>query len=238
MTGPEASTVRRATEPDAHGTEPVRVLIVRHGETQWNADGRIQGQTDVHLSDRGEMQARALVPRLADELIAAVYASDLQRAWRTADLAVEGRFVPVTRDPAWRELAFGAWEGLVYAEAAARDPEVASRRLRHPARTAPPGGEHLGDLLDRVRPALQAIQARHAGETVLIATHGGVVRALGCFFLGLDLDAAWRLTAGNAGLSIVSWWPDGPILESWNDTSHLRGADLEAVADTGLVRPA
>lgn len=70
MTGPEASTVRRATEPDAHGTEPVRVLIVRHGETQWNADGRIQGQTDVHLSDRGEMQARALVPRLADELIA------------------------------------------------------------------------------------------------------------------------------------------------------------------------
>ncbi len=238
MTGPEASTVGHATETDAHGTAPVRVLIVRHGETQWNADGRIQGQTDVHLSDRGEMQARALVPRLADELIAAVYASDLQRAWRTADLAVEGRLVPVTRDPAWRELAFGEWEGLVYAEAAARDPEVASRRLRHPARTAPPGGEHLGDLLDRVRPALQAIQARHAGETVLIATHGGVVRALGCFFLGLDLDAAWRLTAGNAGLSIVSWWPDGPILDSWNDTSHLRGADLEAVPDTGLVRPA
>lgn len=238
MTGPEASTVRHATEPDAHGTAPVRVLIVRHGETPWNADGRIQGQTDVHLSDRGEMQARALAPRLAEELIAAVYASDLQRAWRTADLAVEGRFVPVTRDPAWRELAFGEWEGLVYAEAAARDPEVASRRLRHPARTAPPGGEHLGDLLDRVRPALQAIQARHAGETVLIATHGGVVRALGCFFLGLDLDAAWRLTAGNAGLSIFSWWPDGPILESWNDTSHLRSADLEAVPDNGLVRPA
>lgn len=238
MTGPKSRTVGHASEPDAHGTPPVRVLIVRHGETQWNADGRIQGQTDVHLSDRGEMQARALFPRLADELIAAVYASDLQRAWRTADLAVDGRLVPVTRDPALRELAFGEWEGLVYAEAAARDPEVASRRLRHPARTAPPGGEHLGDLLERVRPALQAIQSRHAGETVLIATHGGVVRALGCFFLGLDLDSAWRLTAGNAGLSIVSWWHDGPILEAWNDTSHLRGAGLEAVPDTGLVRPA
>ncbi len=238
MTRQGSATVGHSGEMDAHGAPPVRLLIVRHGETQWNADGRIQGQTDVHLSIRGEMQARALVPRLADEPIDAVYASDLQRAWRTADLAAEGRLVPVTRDPAWRELAFGEWEGLVYAEAAARDPEVASRRMRHPAHTAPPGGEHLGGLLERVRPALQAIQVRHAGQTVLIATHGGVVRTLGCFFLGLDLDAAWRLTAGNAGLSIISWWPDGPILETWNDTSHLRGANLEALPDTGLVRPA
>lgn len=218
MTAPSSTP---AVQPEPHGTS-VRLVIVRHGETEWNAGGRIQGQTDVHLSAHGEAQARRLSSRLAEEPIAVAYTSDLQRAWRTAELAVEGRSVSIVRDPVWRELHFGEWEGLNYAEAASRDPELASKRLRHPAYVAPPNGEHLGDLITRIRPALDSIRGAHAGETVLIATHGGVVRVLGCYFLGLDLELAWRLTAGNTGVSVVMWWDDGPIMETWNDTSHLR----------------
>jgi broad specificity phosphatase PhoE len=203
-------------------TNTVRLIVVRHGETPWNAENRIQGQTDIPLSQRGEAQARRLQARLANEEITVAYASDLQRAWRTAQLAVEGHGIPIVRDPVWRELRFGDWEGLTSAETVARDPEIAAARRREPGRVRPPNGEHLGDMRDRIAPAVEAIRLRHPGETVLVATHGGVVRTLGCHLLGLDLDLAWRLGASNVGVAIIELWPDGPIVETWNDTAHLR----------------
>ena len=158
--------------PDAP-TRPVRLLVVRHGETTWNAESRIQGQTDIPLSPRGEAQAMRLRSRLAYEPITTAYASDLQRAWRTAELALDD------------------WEGLTSAETVARDPEIAAARRRRPGSVRPPGGEHLADMRDRIAPAIEAIRLRHPGETVLVSTHGGVVRTLGCHVLALDLDLAW-----------------------------------------------
>ena len=165
---------------------------------------------------------------MAHELITTAYASDLQRAWRTAELAVFGRNIPVTRDPVWRELRFGDWEGLTSAETVARDPEIAAARRRRPGSVRPPGGEHLADMRDRIAPAIEAIRLRHAGETVLVSTHGGVVRTLGCHLLALDLDLAWRLSASNVGLAVIDLWPDGPVVETWNDTAHLLGNDVGA----------
>ena len=214
--------------PDAP-TRPVRLLVVRHGETTWNAESRIQGQTDIPLSPRGEAQARRLRSRLAHEPITTAYASDLQRAWLTAELALDGRDIPVVRDPVWRELRFGDWEGLTSAETVARDPEIAAARRRRPGSVRPPGGEHLADMRDRIAPAIEAIRLRHPGETVLVSTHGGVVRTLGCHLLALDLDLAWRLSASNVGLAVVELWPDGPVVETWNDTAHLLGDDFVVV---------
>jgi broad specificity phosphatase PhoE len=98
----------------------------------------------------------------------------------------------------------------------------------------PPGGEHLGDLRDRIAPAIESIRLRHTGQTVLVATHGGVVRTLGCHVLSIDLDLAWRLGATNAGLSVIELWPDGPVVETWNDIAHLAGdEDLASVGMQG-----
>ena len=218
--------------PDAP-TRPVRLLVVRHGETTWNAESRIQGQTDIPLSPRGEAQASCLRSRLAHELITTAYASDLQRAWRTAELAVLGRDIPVVRDPIWRELRFGDWEGLTSGETVARDADIAAARRRHPGSVRPPGGENLADMRDRIAPAIESIRLRHPGETVLVATHGGVVRTLGCQLLGVDLDLAWRLGASNVGLAVVELWPDGPVVVSWNETAHLLGDDDELAAVEG-----
>ena len=223
-----------ASGPRLGATEGiVRLIVVRHGETTWNAENRIQGQTDIPLNSRGEDQARRLRARLADEPITAAYASDLQRAWRTAELALEGRGIPVVHDRAWRELHFGEWEGLTSAETTERDPEIAADRRLRPGSVRPPGGEHLGDLRDRIAPAIEAIRVRHSGETVLVATHGGVVRTLGCHLLGMDLNLAWRLGAANVGLAVVELLPHGPVIHAWNETAHLLGDQLGLASAEG-----
>jgi broad specificity phosphatase PhoE len=202
----------------------LRLLLARHGQTEWNLHARLQGQTDTALSELGERQARALSRRLEHEAVRAVYASDLQRAWRTAELAVAGYGLPpVVRDPAWRELSFGVWEGLTYDEVTAGDPALAARRLEDPADTAPPGGETLSQLAERLLPAAERLRAAHDGETVLVVTHGGPLRVLACALLGLDFNHAWRLQASNGGLSCVRWYEALPVIELWNDALHLRG---------------
>lgn len=201
----------------------LRLLLARHGETAWNHDGRLQGQSDVPLSALGEQQAARLALRLAAEPIDAVYASDLQRAWRTAAIAAAGRSLPVLQNAAWRELSFGAWEGLTYEQAMARDGDLAARRIADPERVAPPGGEHLGDLAARLDGALDEIGRRHDGQTVLVVTHGGPLRVLPCRVLELPLERSWRFAHANCGLSVVTWYDRAPMLETWNDVSHLAG---------------
>jgi alpha-ribazole phosphatase len=201
----------------------LRLLLARHGQTTWNHDGRLQGQVDVPLSGVGGQQAARLRLRLAPEQIDAVYASDLERSWRTAELAVAGRGVDVQRDRAWRELAFGEWEGLTYEQVIERDRDLAERRVVDPEHVAPPGGEDLAAVARRIDAALTAIGTRHDGQTVLIVTHGGPLRVLACRILEIPLDRSWRFSSANCGLSVVTWYDAGPILEVWNDASHLDG---------------
>jgi alpha-ribazole phosphatase len=198
-----------------------RILLVRHGETTWNQQSRLQGQSDTPLSARGERQAARLGKRLVQEEIDVVYASDLERAWRTAEIAVAGRPLEVQRSPVWRELSFGAWEGRVYDDVARQDPELAERRLADPAHVAPPGGENLTDLARRLMPAAEGLRDAHDGQTVLVVTHGGCLRVLACALLELDLNRAWRFQATNCGLSAVRWYDWAPVIELWNDTLHL-----------------
>jgi broad specificity phosphatase PhoE len=154
---------------------PTRLLLARHGETDWNSVGRWQGHADPPLNERGRRQAAELADRLAGDGIAAVYSSDLARASQTARVVAERLGLDVVEDPGLREIDVGSWSGLTRAEVEQRFPEGYARWL---------GGEigHDGEtreqLAVRVVDATQTIAGRHEGETVLLVTHGGVIRAL------------------------------------------------------------
>lgn len=146
------------------------LTIVRHGETDWNRDRRIQGQTDIPLNAAGLVQAGELRDRLEGVGFEAVYASDLERAWRTAAMVAEPRGLAVRRRPALREKDFGTWEGLTDSEVLTRFPDA--------RRGSWGDGETAEALASRVLAAVDEIVAAHAGGSVLVVSHGGAIRAL------------------------------------------------------------
>lgn len=197
--------------------------LVRHGETEWNRTRRIQGQADVPLNQHGQTQASLLGRRLSDTEFSAVYASDLSRAMTTARLA-EGKSGPeIAPVPELREIAYGAWEGLTFAEAEARDPEgFAERMVRQNDRYTPPGGENVHQLVDRVRRFHDRVRERHASsENVLVVGHSGSMLAFLICLLDIPNEFLLRFRMNPAGLSIVRTFDDAAVLELWNDTSHL-----------------
>jgi broad specificity phosphatase PhoE len=147
------------------------LLLVRHGETDWNADGRLQGQTDRLLSDYGRRQSRQLADELADEEIEAIYASDLARARETANIVADRLRLPVTLDPDLRERDWGTWEGLTAAE-------------RERVELV---GESSEAHQERTLRALRRIAERFPGGRILVVTHGGSMRRVQTVALGLAL---------------------------------------------------
>jgi broad specificity phosphatase PhoE len=149
------------------------ILLVRHGETDWNRDRRIQGHTDVALNESGRRQARALAAELDGGEIAAVYSSDLARALETASIVAAPRGLAVTVTAELRERDFGTWEGLSDAEAVDRFPDL----TRGPWDTWG-DGESSAEMTARALAAVHAIVSSHPFETVLVVTHGGPIRAV------------------------------------------------------------
>lgn len=198
----------------------LRLLLVRHGETDWNAGRRIQGQLNVPLNAQGHRQAKQLACYLKGEPIAAIYASDLLRAWETARYVAQATSVPVTREPRLREIHFGEWQGLTFEEAQRRDPEAAARWLADPVRCRPPGGETFAELAARVADCLEEICDRPDG-TVLVVSHGGTIRAALCTSLEYPLRQNWRFEVYNTSVSELVWRDRGPVVVRWNDTAHL-----------------
>jgi broad specificity phosphatase PhoE len=147
-----------------------RVVLVRHGQSTWNADGRWQGQADPPLSERGEDQAREAATRVHD--VHAVWSSDLARARRTAELVAEPKRLEVHVDPRLRERHAGPWEGLTRAEIDSRWPDHLSTGRR------PDGYEPDDEVAARALAVLDDLARAHAGEQVLVVTHGGIVRVL------------------------------------------------------------
>lgn len=197
--------------------------LARHGETEWNRTRRIQGQADTPLNQSGRAQAGLLGQRLADASFSAIYSSDLSRAMETARLAAgEGgpEIVPVRE---LREIAYGEWEGLTFAEAQARDPEgFAERMQRQNERYTPPGGESVGQFVGRVGRFHDQVRGRHgSGERVLVVGHSGSVLALLVCLLDMPNEYLMRFRLNPSGLSIVRTFDEGAVLELWNDTSHL-----------------
>ena len=202
--------------------------LVRHGQTDWNAEGRFQGQADPPLNAAGRAQARAVAARLTGVSFAAAYASDLRRVADTAAAVMQGRQPPVTTLAELREKQFGDWEGITFQEAEARDPERYRRIFRvasYDGVTAPPGGESDCQLLQRLAGVAERLRAVHGGveENILVAGHGGSLCALIVSLLGLPAAAIWRFRLANGGLSVVTVFDDGAAtLDLFNDTGHLR----------------
>lgn len=195
-----------------------RVWLVRHGATRWNSEQRFCGHQDIPLSTSGRAQARWLARRLQAEPIAAIYSSDLARACETAQIIAcvrHGQELPINLSAAWRELSFGAWEGLTYAQIAqrfAQQLDFFSDPLHH----APPGGESYLHLVERVHAAFTEIvwadltaEDAAGGGNIVIVSHGGALRALICSILEMPLNRQWQLCLDPGSLSALDLLPPG-----------------------------
>lgn len=203
-------------------SEITRFCLVRHGETPWNAERRIQGQTDIGLNQHGLRQARAVARYLRDESASALYASDLLRAWATAHALGETAGLVAQPRPDLRERRYGLFEGLTYDEAKHAHHDVYARfEHREPAFAFPGGGESLEQLHDRVVGCLRELAACHRGETLILVTHGGVLDIVNRFVRGLPLTTPRDFTIPNAGLNWISVLADNWQIDEWAITAHL-----------------
>ena len=197
--------------------------LVRHGQTQWNLQGRIQGHTDVPLGELGRRNVRAQAKRLDGLTFAAVYASDLSRTVETARILVNDADVSVQTDPNLREFSYGQWEGLTPEEVQARDSEGFGQRFnQRDVDFAAPGGESAIQLLQRVhRFYVKAASVHGPEENILVVAHGGSIRALTLCLLGLSDEHFWRFRVDCASLSVIRNYFGGRVLEHWNITAPL-----------------
>jgi probable phosphoglycerate mutase len=203
--------------------EPTRILAIRHGETAWNVDSRLQGHLDIPLNDVGLRQAEHLARSLVQrDAIDAIYASDLSRAHTTALTIAQAAGQTVTTHADLRERHFGAFQGRTFAEIEIEMPDHAWHwRKRTPDWVPPEGGESLEMLRDRIVRIVSELAARHPGQQIVMVAHGGVMDILYRAATRLDLQAprSWQLT--NTAVNRLLWTPQGLSLVGWCDTSHL-----------------
>ena len=206
-----------------------RIIAVRHGETDWNVDTRIQGQLDIDLNARGRWQAERVGAALAEESIARIYSSDLARAHATAQAIA--RHAPQAREvqlhTGLRERGFGTFEGQTYAQIEARWPEESRRWRRRDPDFAPPGGETPLQVHARVAHTLQALASQHLGELIVLVAHGGVMDMLYRLATQQSVGAPRTWELGNAAINRLLWTPDALTLVGWADTQHLEASTLD-----------
>ena len=197
-----------------------RLLLVRHGKTEWNEAGRYVGRSDIGLSASGLREAEALGQHLAGERIDAIYCSNLKRAVQTAQVIASGRDVELVICEELREMDFGELEGLTLEEIRQRRPEFDWWTGRD-ADMQFPQGESVRRVASRVGPFAGRLERHAEGETVLIVAHGGTLRALICLLLGLDLEHWWQIALDSASLTVVDTYPERTVLSLLNDVCHL-----------------
>lgn len=183
----------------------MKILLARHGETQWNAEGRYQGQEDIALSTTGERQAHALGDRLREVRIDRAVASPLSRARRTAECALgHARAALLDTDPELMEIAHGAWEGLLASEIHERDPQLLQAWRTAPDSVQMPGGESLQQVFDRSWSALaRASRGLGGDDTLLVVAHDAVNRVLLCHILGIALSRLWSFRQAPTTLNLL-----------------------------------
>ena len=205
--------------------EATRIIAIRHGETAWNVDTRLQGHTDIGLNERGQWQARRVALALTEEPIDAIYSSDLSRAHATAQAIAQRNpqlaHMLVPTHTGLRERGFGTFEGQTYAQIASNFPEESERWRTRDPNFAPPGGESLLQLRERIASTVTELASRHVGQQIVIVAHGGVMDALYRLATQLDVKAPRTWALGNAAINRLLWTPDGLTLVGWADDYHL-----------------
>lgn len=201
----------------------VRILLARHGETVSNVEGRWQGQTDSPLTERGLAQARELARALANESLAAIYSSDLGRAYQTAAVVAEPHNLPVTTEPRLRELDVGRWTGRLGAEIRETDFELMALWRDRPAELEIPGGETLAEAQARALACLDERLPAHAGQSVVVITHGALAQCILVAAMGGTLADLWlKDRIQNCQISRIDWTPEAGLqLVELADVRHL-----------------
>ncbi|HTE14339.1 MAG TPA: histidine phosphatase family protein [Burkholderiales bacterium] len=197
------------------------LILIRHGETAWNRERRMQGQTNTPLSDTGRAQAEAVGRRLARHPFSALYSSDLQRAWDTAAAIARASGRDIVSEPRLRERTFGVFEGLTYDEMAQHHPLEHARFAQRDPDYAVPGGESPRQFFERSLGCLEDIAAAHAGECVVVVTHGLVLDTLYRAARNMPLDFKREVPLLNASLNTFQRAPQAWIEVAWGDVEHL-----------------
>jgi alpha-ribazole phosphatase len=202
----------------------MKLLLVRHGETDWNLAQRFQGHSDIPLNEKGFWQAEQLAKRLCGERIDALYSSDLARALQTARqiASLQEQSLPVQADARWREISLGTWEGLKYEEIHAHWSDAVTRWYADPGGSPPPNGETILQFAERLQSAVDELKIRHRDETVLLVSHGGAIQVLLCLLLGVELKRYWQFHIRQASLSMIRFYEDSAILDLYSDVGHLK----------------
>ena len=201
--------------------EPTITVLLRHGQTPMSVQKRYAGRSDVPLTDLGVQQAAAAAKRLASAGLDVIVTSPLLRAVQTAEEVAAATGATVVTDDGFREADFGAWEGLTFAEVQERWPAEMAAWLADPE-VAPPGGESLAGVNERVTAALRRVLAARERQTVLVVSHVTPIKTLVAAALLAPPAALYRMHLDVAALSRIDWYADGPaVLRSFNDTGHL-----------------
>jgi broad specificity phosphatase PhoE len=204
----------------------VKLVFVRHGETTWNAEDRMQGQLDAELSELGLQQARQAANALAGLKIDAIYSSDLQRAYVTAETIAQRHDLPVRKEPLLREVYLGAWQGLSLSEVQEQYPTEYAAYRADSIGNRPPSAERIESVIERAGRFLDKVTSEHNAGTIVVVAHGGIIRGALCYALDSGPQLFRRVKLGNAGFTSIEFPLNGrPLVIAVNDTCHLRATD-------------
>ncbi len=212
----------------------MRIILVRHGESEWNRLGIYQGQEDAPLSELGLRQADALASRLQHEKIDTIYTSPLQRARKTAEaIAKFHTTVPFVQEDALMEIHHGIWQGLPASEVRDHYPELLEEWRRFPTRIQMPGGESFSNILKRTLNFRERVCAEEDDRTIVFSTHDVVIKILIADVLGMPMDRINHIWVTNASISVIEFTQNTPFLVSLSEACHL--GQLESVREKQLA---
>jgi alpha-ribazole phosphatase len=194
----------------------LRLYLIRHGEIEPSAMGKLIGHTDAALSERGVEQARRLAEKLANVRLDAIYSSDLRRAYRTAEIIAERNRIRAQPSAAWREINMGLWEGRTLTALNDEKSEHVASLFNDPASFEYPGGESFADFMTRVQESLGQLLLSHSHGEIALVAHGGVCRAIIGGALEMPMRAWLRIAQGFGCLNIITWYETYPVVELLN----------------------
>lgn len=202
--------------------ERQRIYLIRHGEIEGAAEGRLIGRTDVALSARGHEQAQKLADAMAGIQFTAIYSSNLQRARTTAEPIATRKGLTLVQDDAWRELNVGDWDGRTMKEINDESPELVAQLFADPTSFQYPGGESFPSFIVRIQQALTDLLAAHAHDDIALVTHGGVCRTIIGTILGMPPSNWLRLSQDYCCVNLIDWYDGNPSLRYLNSLTPIQ----------------
>ena len=203
--------------------KPTKLYILRHGESEWNVLGKVQGQEDTSLTDRGREQAKKAAERLAEEEIDIIYSSDLKRAYDTAKAVGTELDLEVNKLSSIREIHFGIWQGLDLKTIRERYEDDYILWRKEPQNLKIENGETLQAVQDRAVKDIKKLVEENSGKNILLESHGTAIKTFIIGLLDMDMSSYCKFTIGNTGISIIEFREFSPVLKVLNDTNHVRG---------------